>query len=64
VHKGSRAMFERRKVNGEEWLPASASYTASARLFLVRRMRVGGVSEFADYRKFTVATETHVAQPK
>ena len=64
VHKGSRAMFERRKVNGEEWLPASATYTASARVFLVRRMRVGGVSEFADYRKFTVATETHVAQPK
>jgi hypothetical protein len=64
VHKGSNARFERRKVNGEEWLPASASYTASARLFLLRRLRVGGVSEYADYRKFTVSTETHVAQPK
>ena len=32
VHKGSKAAFERRKVNGEEWLPASASYTASARV--------------------------------
>jgi hypothetical protein len=58
VHKGSKATFERRKVNGEVWLPASANYTASARVMLVRRLRVGGTSEFSDYRKFTVATET------
>ena len=58
VHKGSKATFERRKVNGEVWLPASADYTASARVMLVRRLRVGGTSEFSDYRKFTVATET------
>lgn len=63
VHKGSKAAFERRKVNGEEWLPASATYTASARLFLVKRLRIGGTSEFSDYRKFTVETETKVAKP-
>jgi hypothetical protein len=63
VHKGSKAAFERRKVNGEEWLPASASYTASARLFLLRRLRIGGTSEFSDYRKFTVETETKVGKP-
>ena len=63
VHKGSKAAFERRKVNGEEWLPASASYTASARLFLLKRLRIGGTMEFSDYRKFTVETETKVAKP-
>lgn len=63
VHKGSKAAFERRKVNGEEWLPASASYTASARLFLLKRLRIGGTSEFSDYRKFTVETETKVGKP-
>jgi hypothetical protein len=63
VHKGSKAAFERRKVNGEEWLPARATYTASARLFLVRRLRIGGTSEFSDYRKFTVATDTKVGKP-
>jgi hypothetical protein len=57
VHQGSRASFERRKVNGEDWLPASASYTASARVMLLKSLRVGGTSEFSDYRKFTVATE-------
>jgi hypothetical protein len=63
VHKGSKAAFERRKVNGEEWLPASASYTASARVMLVRRLRIGGTMEFSDYRKFTVATDMKVGKP-
>jgi hypothetical protein len=58
VHKGSRASFTRRKVNDEVWLPASASYTASARLGLVKVMRVGGASEYSGYRKFTVGTST------
>lgn len=62
VHKGSKAAFERRKVNGEQWLPANASYTASARVMLVRRLRIGGTSEFSDYRKFTVDTATSVRQ--
>jgi hypothetical protein len=63
VHKGSRASFERQKVNGEAWLPSSAAYTASARVFLVRRLRVGGTLEFSNYRKFTVDTETRVSRP-
>ena len=60
VHKGTRASFTRRKVNDEVWLPASASYTASARIALFKMMRVGGTSEFSDYRKFTVATSEAV----
>lgn len=64
VHKGSKAAFERRKVNGEQWLPARATYTASARVMLVRVLRIGGTSEFSDYRKFSVATQTTVATPK
>jgi len=63
VHKGSRLAFERRKVNGEVWLPASASYTVSGRFLLLKRLRVGAVSEFSDYRKYTVATETSVIPP-
>jgi hypothetical protein len=64
VHKGSKAAFERRKVNGEAWLPARAEYTASARVMLLRVMRVGGTSEFSDYRTFSVSTETKVGTPK
>ena len=58
VHRGSRASFTRRKINNEVWLPASASYTASARIGLIKMMRVGGTSEYSNYKKFTVDTST------
>ena len=58
VHKGARAMYERRKVNDETWLPARVTWTGSARLLLVKQERVSGVSEFSNYRKFTVGTST------
>ena len=63
VHKGSKAAIERRKVNDEEWLPARATYTASARVMLLRVLRIGGTSEFSNYRKFSVQTDTKIARP-
>ena len=64
VHKGTRASFQRRKVNGEVWLPASWDYSASARVMLLKTFRVGGTSEFSGYRKFTVDTATTYTNPK
>jgi hypothetical protein len=64
VHKGSQASFQRRKVNGEAWLPAVARYSASARIALVKTFRRGGTSEFSDYKKFDVDTSVTYAPPK
>lgn len=64
VHKGSKATFERRKVNGEQWLPARAAYSASARVMLVKVLRIGGTLEFSDYRKFSVETDTKIGKPQ
>jgi hypothetical protein len=64
VHEGSRATLQRRKVNGEEWLPARVSYNASARIALFKMYREGGSSEFSNYRKFSVDTSTTYAVPK
>ncbi len=64
VHKGTRASFQRRKVNGEVWLPASFDYRASARVLLLKTFRVGGASQFSGYRKFTVDTATTYTGPK
>ena len=64
VHKGARAAFQRRKVNGEAWLPAVASYSGSARVALVKVMRRGGTSEFSNYKKFNVDASTTIAPPK
>jgi hypothetical protein len=58
VHKGTTASYQRRKVNDEIWLPERVTWTASARVLLVRRMRLQGVSEFYNYRKFTVGTSS------
>lgn len=63
VHKGTVASYERRKVNNEVWLPARVTWTASARVALVRRLRLRGISEFSNYRKFTVDTSTTYAPP-
>jgi hypothetical protein len=64
VHKGTTATFERRKVNDEAWLPARVTWTASGRVLLLRRLRVRGISEFSDYRKFTVDTSATFDGPK
>ena len=58
VHKGTVAAFERRKVNDEVWLPAKVTWTASARVLIVRRLRLRGISEFSGYKKFSVDTST------
>src|SRR5215813_984612 len=58
VSKGSRVTFERRKVNGEVWLPARATYMGSARIALVKTIRRGGSSEYSNYKKFSVGTTT------
>jgi hypothetical protein len=63
VSKGSRLTFERRKVNGEVWLPARASYMGSARIALVKTIRRGGSSEYSNYKKFTVGTTTTFDSP-
>jgi hypothetical protein len=63
VHNGTVGMYQRRKVNNEVWLPAQVTWTASGRLFLLRRLRLRGISEFSNYRKFTVETSTTVASP-
>jgi hypothetical protein len=63
VHKGTVATYQRKKVNDEVWLPAEVTWTASARVMLLRRLRLRGVSEFSNYRKFTVDTATTIAPP-
>jgi hypothetical protein len=61
VHQGTVATFQRRKVNDEIWLPEQVTWTASARVLLLKRLRLRGVSEFSGYRKFTVDTSSTYA---
>jgi hypothetical protein len=63
VHKGTTAAFQRRKVNDEVWLPEQVTWTASARVLLLKRLRRRGISDFSGYRKFTVDTTTTYSSP-
>jgi len=56
IHKGTTATYQRRKVDDEVWLPSAVTWTASARVLIVRTVRLRGTSEFSSYRKFTVDT--------
>jgi hypothetical protein len=64
LNKGATAVFERRKVNNEIWLPAQARFTGSARLLLLKGMRIDASSEYSDYRKFTVETRVKYGAEK
>jgi hypothetical protein len=63
VHKGARIAFERRKVNDEVWLPATASYSFNARVALLKMLRRDATLEFSNYRKFTVDTSSSFSAP-
>jgi len=63
LHKGANLTFVRRKINGEVWLPATSVFEASARLGLVKTVRQRGESEFTNYRKFTVDTQSSFVPP-
>jgi hypothetical protein len=64
VHKGTVATYQRRKVNGETWLPLEVTWTASARVLLLRRLRLRGVSQFSNYRRYSVDTSTTIGAPR
>src|SRR5258706_3213372 len=44
VHKGTVASYQRRRVNDEVWLPAQVTWTASARVMLLRSLRLAGIA--------------------
>ena len=64
LHKGAHLSFLRRKVNGEVWLPAVASYRGSARVGLLWTLRRMGTLEYSGYRKFSVDTSSSFHAPK
>jgi hypothetical protein len=64
VHKGTVATYQRRRVNGSSWLPSEVTWTASARVLLLRHLRLRGVSEFSNYRRYTVDTKTTIGEAR
>jgi len=49
--KGSRGIMERRKIDGEAWLPTYSRFTGSGRVFFVARIDLDQESVYSSYRK-------------
>jgi hypothetical protein len=62
LYKGTTASYERRQVNDEIWLPAEIRLNLLGRA-LVRKFHVETVTEYSDYRKFGVTTDSEFALP-
>lgn len=54
IGSGTTLLFERQKVNDEVWLPARVTAHPKARIALVKRFDAEIISDYSDYRKFTV----------
>jgi hypothetical protein len=50
VHKGSRFVFARRKVE-DTWLPSEVTFQATGRTLLFRRFHINTTTTFSDYRR-------------
>lgn len=57
LQKGATAYFQRRKINGEIWLPSEARFTGKAKVLLVFGQALDVSSRYGDYRKFSVGTD-------
>lgn len=60
LSEGSKASFERKRVEGNEWLPIRATYDIAGRLLLFKGLRERASIEYSDYRRFGVDTSDRV----
>jgi len=61
LQKGARAYFQRRRVNDEIWMPAEARFIGAAKVLFFVVGRLDALSQYSDYRKFTVSTSTDIS---
>lgn len=63
LQRGASLAFEQEFVNDEVWLPSYAEVIGSARLLLVKGIKINQVQRFSDYRKFEVETSSQIKAP-
>jgi hypothetical protein len=54
LNKGSTIAFERRKINGEIWLPVKSEATLNAKVLMLKGYNLREVSEYSEHKKFGV----------
>jgi hypothetical protein len=64
LNKGTRVAFDRRRVNGEVWLPAESRFSGAGRILALRSFRVDQQTIYSDYKKFSIETLFDLEQRK
>jgi hypothetical protein len=64
IAKGTTLAFDRQRTNGEGWLPSRMEVRPKARIALLKSVDAHIVSEYSDYRPFTVETALDLARSK
>jgi hypothetical protein len=57
LRKGAKVTLQRTKVNDEVWLPASLHVVGTGRTLIFRGFKIDSLTEWMDYKKFSVRTE-------
>ncbi|MBI3662394.1 MAG: hypothetical protein HY234_05015 [Acidobacteria bacterium] len=61
--KGAEFAFEQDRINNEIWLPRYAEVNLSARVLLVKGIKVHHIEEFSGYKKFRIETQQEIKPP-
>jgi hypothetical protein len=64
LRKGSTLTFERRKINGEIWLPVREEILLNGRLLLLKGINLHGIVEYSDHKKYNVDTILQFGDPR
>jgi len=60
LHKGAKVSLERTKVNNEVWLPARLRIVGTGRTLVFRGFSLDSLTQWSDYRKFSVKTSEEI----
>lgn len=64
LHKGTRAIIEQERVNGEVWLPQHVEVKIDARFALLKGLNMDFDTTYRDYRKFRTDSKLIVGTPQ
>ena len=60
LHRGTRMVFQRRRVNDEIWLPAESHFSGTGRILVLKGFRIDVETAYSDYKKFSVETSVNI----
>ncbi len=60
LNRGTRMVFQRRRVNDEIWLPAQSHFAGTGRILVLKGFRIDVETAYSDYKKFSVETSVNI----